>query len=45
LADYALIFDNSSAFPALVYERTNDGERIILPDLFRTISQQAEAAS
>lgn len=45
LADYAVIFDNSSAFPALVYEKTADGERIVLPDLFQTISEQAEAAS
>lgn len=45
LADYAAIFDNSSAFPALVYEKTADGERLVMPNLFWMIFKQAEAAS
>ncbi len=45
LADYAAIFDNSSAIPALVYEKTIGGERVVLPAVFRTIARQAEAAS
>jgi len=42
LADYCAIFDNSSASPVLVYERTSASERIIRPDIYAIILKQAE---
>ncbi|MBN1268447.1 MAG: zeta toxin family protein [Kiritimatiellae bacterium] len=42
LTDYAAVFDNSSASPALVYEKTPAGERVVLPVLFGRILKQAE---
>lgn len=43
LTDYAAIFDNSSALPALVYERAGDRQRIVQADVFQAISKQARA--
>ena len=42
LADYCAIFDNSSASPVLVYERTAAAERVIRPDIYAIILKQAE---
>ena len=45
LASYCAIFDNSSANPILVYERTGASERVIRPDIYGMILKQAEASS
>lgn len=43
LSDYAAIFDNSSASPALVCEKIHDRMRIVLPELFQVMREHAEA--
>jgi predicted ABC-type ATPase len=42
LVDYCALFDNSSAYPVLVYERTGASERIIRPDIYGMILKQTE---
>lgn len=44
LADYAAIFDNSSAEPLLVYEREDSIERVIQPKTYSRIRRQAGEA-
>jgi predicted ABC-type ATPase len=41
LADYAAIFDNSSVSPVLVFEKSRDVERVVLPDVFSLIRNQS----
>lgn len=41
LADYCVIFDNSSAVPVLVYERDAVAERVSRPVIFEKIRKQA----
>ena len=41
LLDYCAIFDNSSLNPMLVYEKRKGIERIVHPDNFKIIQQQA----
>jgi predicted ABC-type ATPase len=42
LVDYCAIFDNSSAEPSLVFERTQGGERIIQPETYDIIIKMLE---
>jgi len=43
LTDYCAIFDNSSAYPVLVYEKMSRSERILRQDIYRKIVEQEEA--
>ena len=45
LANYCALFDNSSANPVLVYEKTGASERVIRPDIYAMILKQAEQLS
>ncbi len=45
LTDYCAIFDNSSAYPSLIYEKTARNEHVFKTDVFEFIKKQLEALS